>query len=211
MPGELIPWLRHQLFDDDGAPLSLGSISSFLAGTSTPAATFSDATLATANPVVIDLDAAGLPPDPIYLGNFGYKFEIADADGAVIQTIDSVENVGQVFAATYGTQLVSESALDEASGYIVPDDDTITLVTMDSTGGADPCVVTLCAASARAKPLVIKNMGTVALAVTPNGSDTIDGLAAAYTVAASASPLFRTITLNSDGVDAWWITAAVGV
>lgn len=211
MPGELIPWIRHQFLDADGAPLSLGTLSSFVAGTSTPAATYSDATLATANPVVIDLDASGLTPGPVFLGAFGYKFELANSLGAVILTIDSVENVGQVFAATYGTQLVSASALDEASGYIVPDDDTITFVTMDSTGGANPCVVTLPAASARSKPLVIKNMGTIALAVTPNGSDTIDGIAAAYTVAASASPLFRTITLNSDGVDAWWVTASVGV
>lgn len=211
MPGELIPWIPMQFFDDDGVPLSLGTLETYIAGTSTPAVTYEDADLAVANPVIIDLLASGKPADPIFLAAHGYKFVVKDADGNTIQTIDDVENVGQVFAATYGTQLVSASALDEASGYIVPDDDTITFVTMDSTGGANPCVVTLPAASARSKPLVIKNMGTIALAVTPNGSDTIDGIAAAYTVAASASPLFRTITLNSDGVDAWWVTASVGV
>ena len=211
MPGELIPWIEQRFFTEDGAPLSLGTVETYIAGTSTPAPTYEDADLATANPVIIELLADGRPPDPIFLAAHGYKFIVKDADGAEVYTIDDVENVGQVFAATYGTQLVSESALDEASGYIVPDDDTITFVTMDSTGGANPCVVTLPAASARAKPLVIKNMGTVPLAITPNGSDTIDGIAAAYAVAASASPLFRTVTLCSDGVDAWWVTASVGV
>ena len=210
MPGGLLPWIELRFFDADGAVLSAGTLETYIAGTSTPAVTYTESDLnpLTANPTTITLDADGRPPDPIYLGQHGYKFIVKDALGATVYTFDEVQDVGAVWSATYGEQL-TVGAKDEASGYTVVETDR--LVTMDSTGGANPCVVTLPAAADFSASVTIKNMGTIALAVTPNGSDTIDGLAAAYTVAASASPLFRSITLISDGVDAWWIVASVGV
>jgi len=51
----------------------------------------------------------------------------------------------------------------------------------------------------------------VALSLVPNGADTIEGIAAAYTVAASASPLFRTVILCSDGSSAYWIIGGIGI
>jgi hypothetical protein len=208
MAGGFLPWIDIQFHDDDGEPLALGSVESFLAGLSTPAVTYSDAELTTALPVVIDLGADGRPTTNVWLDNHYYKFVIKDALGATVRTIDGVGSPGDIFAATYGTIAVTASALDETSGFTITNE---TFVTVDSTGGANPAVINLPAAADYSKAVIIKNMGTIALAITPNGADTIDGIAAAYTVAASASPLFRSVTLMSDGVDAWWVVASVGV
>jgi hypothetical protein len=205
MPAEVLPWIRPQFFDDDGVPVSLGTLSSFIAGTSTPAATYTDSDLGVANPVVIDLDASGLPPDPIFLAAHGYKFELADADAVVLATYDNIENVGQVWTETYGEQQ-TEGSLNVATGYTVVATDRF--VTMGSAGGN----ILLPAASDFTASITLKNMSTTtAMTVTPNGSDTIDGIAALYSVAASTSPTFKTITLISNGVDAWWIQSSHGV
>lgn len=210
MPAGWIPWLDAVFMTAAGtAPNALGTLETYLAGTATPAATYSDSDLSVANPTTIDLDAAGRPETDIYLGAFGYKFILKTAGGVTIWTRDNIEDVGQVFAATYGN-LETEGSKNQVSGYTV-DPDTDQLVTMSSSGGANPCVVNLPAAADAPRPITIKNLGTIALAITPNGAETIDGIAAVYTVAASASPLFRTIELKSDGVNAWWVTGGIGV
>ena len=202
MPAEVLPGIRPQFFDDDGVPVSLGTLSSFLAGTSTPAATYTDSNLGVANPVIIDLDAAGLPPDPVFLAAHGYKFILKDALGATIATYDNIENVGAVWQATYGKQQTAGS-LNVATGYTVVATDRF--VTMGSAGGN----ILLPAASAFTASITLKNMSTTtAMTVTPNGADTLDGIAALYSVPASTSPKFKTITLISNGVDAWWIQSS---
>jgi len=89
---------------------------------------------------------------------------------------------------------------------------TDNFITVDSTGGANPCIINLPLADTRTFPLGIKNLGTIALAVTPNGSDTIDGVAAAYSVPVAATPEFPCIWLlpDPDG-SGWWILASHGV
>lgn len=208
MPGGLIPWIPQQFFDADGAPLSLGSVETYIGGTSTPAVTYADADLVTANPTTIDLGADGRPTVDIFLANHYYKMIVLDADAVEVFTIDGVGSPGDIYAANYGVIDLEASALSEASGFTVTAE---TFVTMDSTGGANPCLVNLPAAADYTKALTIKNMGTIALSIVPDGADTIDGIAAAYAVAASATPLFRTVTLKSDGVDAWWVVSSVGV
>jgi hypothetical protein len=208
MPGSLISWIEQRTALADGEPNALGSLETFIAGTSTPAVTYADADLQTANPVVLDLGADGRPTVDVFMAAHYYKVICKNAAGATLYTVDGVGSPGDIYAATYGVITTEASALDEVSGFTVTDE---TFVTMDSTGGASPCVVILPAAADYTKAVTIKNMGTIALAITPNGSDTIDGIAAAYAVAASASPLFRSVTLMSDGVDAWWVMGSVGV
>ena len=211
MPGGLIPWIEQRFFLPNGEPNALGSIQTLIAGTSTPAATYAQADLdpGSANPTTIDLDAEGRPETDIFLGPIAYKFLVFNAADVQLYSIDGVEDVGQVFAATYGN-LQTEGSKNVVSGYEV-DPETDSLITVNSTGGANPAVILLPAAADAARPITIKNMGTIALAITPNGAETIDGIAAAYAVAASASPLFRTVELKSDGVNAWWVTGSVGV
>ena len=54
-------------------------IQTFVANSMTPQATYADVDLTVANPTTIDLDAAGRPPDPIYLLPTGYKLIVLDA------------------------------------------------------------------------------------------------------------------------------------
>jgi hypothetical protein len=56
--------------------------------------------------------------------------------------------------------------------------------------------------------VVIKNTGTIALSVVPNGSDSLDGVNAAFTVQAASAPMQPTIWLAPDGISAWFILAS---
>lgn len=207
LPGGILPWIeaRFLLVTSDGlVPNAGGMLKSYIAGTTTPQATYSDVNLTTANPVEIDLDADGRPPDPIYLAPTGYKFEVYDVDGVLQYTYDNVEDIGQTFATQFG-YLQTIGAKNVTSGYTVVASDR--LVTVASSGGPTPCIVNLPAASAYVGLLTIKNLGLIALAVTPSGLETIETLAAAYTVPVAASPQFPSIVMASDGVSAWWILA----
>jgi hypothetical protein len=95
------------------------------------------------------------------------------------------------------------------SGYTVLDTDQ--LVTVASTGGASPCVINLLAVADATQAVAIKNTGTVALSVTPNASDTIDGSNTAFAVAAASGVTQPTIFLAPDGVSAWYILASHGL
>ncbi len=199
--------------DLNGQPLAGGFLQFYLAGTVSPQDIYADvngdATLT--NPV--ELDASGFKQ--IFLGPTLYDVVVMDADSVELYTVSGVGDPGQIVFAGLGTILATGSQ-NVVSGYSVLSTDN--LVTCASTGGANPCIINLPAASTRAAtgvnsglPITIKNMGNVPLAVTPAGADTIDGIAAAYAVAASSSPLFRTIELVSDGSSAWWIIGGIGV
>jgi len=209
-PGGLIPWIEQRFLDVDGNPLSGGFVYSYVAGTDTPQDTFTSADLdpLSINLNPIQLDSNGRPPTDIFLSPVGYKFVVTDVDAVEQYTIDLVEDVGQVFAANFGN-LLSEGGKDVVSGYIVLTTDR--LITVDSTGGADPCIITLLPAPSATQPLTIKNLGTVDLSVTPDGSDTIDGINAAFTVTGASSPTFPTITLVSDAVSSYYIVSSHGL
>lgn len=76
-------------FDANGDPLSGGLLSTFLAGTSTPAATYTDVglTVANANPVV--LDSAGRAVLFLTAGQ-SYKFVLKNAAGATQWSQDNI-------------------------------------------------------------------------------------------------------------------------
>jgi hypothetical protein len=205
MVAGLLPWVKPQFTDAAGNPVASGKLYSFVAGLATPQPTYSDVDLTIANTNPLLLNAAGQSPTSIYLLPTGYKFRLDDANNVPLWTVDDVEDVGAVFAAGFGEAL-SQGGKNVTSGYtILPAD---RLVTVASTGGAAPCLVNLTPAADRTQPIVIKNLGTVALSVVPNGSDTIEGVNAAYAVAAAASPQLPTVWLVSDGVSAWYIVAS---
>ena len=210
MPAALLPWIKPQFCDAAGNPVASGKLYSFVAGTTTPQPTYHDVDLddthANANPVV--LNAAGQSPTTIYLRPTGYKFRLDDANDVPLWTVDEVEDVGAVAAAGSGTAATAGGKA-VSSGYTVLATDR--LVTVASTGGASPCVINLLPASEATQALAVKNTGTIALAVTPNGSDVIDGVNAAYSVPAAAAPLQPTIWLAPDGVSAWHILASHGL
>lgn len=80
-----------QFFDDNGVILSGGMLYSYLAGTTGPATTYTSSagTIPNTNPIV--LDAAGRPPNEIWLDpNISYKFVLKTATGVSIWTKDDI-------------------------------------------------------------------------------------------------------------------------
>ena len=207
-PGVPLVWVEQRFLDVNGDPLAGGWLQSYVAGTTTPLTLYTDADLNTPATNPVELDAYGRPPTPLYMAAAGYKFVVMD-DALVVQyTFDNVVDDGQVFAVNFGL-VMNSGTTDVVSGYQVLVLDR--LVTVNSTGGANPCVINLPAVSLATNMVCIKNMGTVALSVTPSGVDTIDGINAAFTVAASASPLFRSVVLVPNGVSGWHIWASHGL
>jgi len=205
MPAGLLPWVKPQFTDAAGNPVASGQLYSFVTRTATPLPTYSDAALTVANVNPIRLNAAGESPTAIYLRPTGYTVRLDDVNGVPLWTVDDVLDVGAVFADTFGVTLTAGGKA-VVSGYTVLATDR--LVTVASTGGPTPCVINLPAAASATQPLVIKNMGAIALSVVPNGSDQIDGANTAFPVAAATPPLYSTIWLAPDGVSAWYILAS---
>jgi hypothetical protein len=205
MPAALLPWVKPQFSDAEGVPVASGKLYAFIAGTTTPQPTYTDVDLTLAHTHPIVLNAAGQAASNIYLLPTGYKFRLDDAAGVTLWTVDMVEDVGAVAAAGFGTAL-TEGGKDVTSGYTVLATDR--LVTVASTGGASPCVINLPPCADATQPVAIKNTGTIALSVVPNGSDTLEGLSAAFTVAAASGATRPSIWVAPDGVSAWHILAS---
>ena len=64
MPQFLAPICNDQTFDANGDPLTGGQIETYVANSTTPAATFTSGTGAVANSNPIVLDSLGYPPHP---------------------------------------------------------------------------------------------------------------------------------------------------
>lgn len=94
MPNYLSPVFNEQTFNASGSPLVGGQVETYIAGSSTPLATYTtqSGTTPQANPII--LNARGEPTNPIWLaaGKL-YKFVLMDALGSVIRTIDNVGGV----------------------------------------------------------------------------------------------------------------------
>ena len=83
-----------QGFGIGGLPLSLGTIDTFQAGTSTPAATYTTPSglIANSNPIVLGSD--GRPPQEIWLTRGqAYRFVLKDALGTQIFTYDNIVGI----------------------------------------------------------------------------------------------------------------------
>jgi hypothetical protein len=97
----LLPFVRAQWLDDDGAILAGGKLYVYLAGTSTPTDTYTQSDLdpahKNANPVV--LDSAGRAT--VYLDpSITYKFVMKDADNVTLWTNDNVPGIIPITAPT---------------------------------------------------------------------------------------------------------------
>jgi hypothetical protein len=209
-----------QLFDADGDPLAGGWLQFYTAGTTSPEDVFADVQGDATLPNPVEMDSSGYAT--VFLGPTLYDVVVYEANlddptipGAELYTIEGVGDPGQIVFAALGNTLAAGSQ-NVVSGYQVLSTDQ--LVTVASTGGANPCVIQLPPASDRSSdnngsglPLGIKNLGVLPLAVTPDGADTIETLAAVYTVPAAASPLYPTIWMVSDGESAWYILGGIGI
>lgn len=88
-----------QFFNNDGVPLAGGLIYTYLAGTSTPAATYTTGTgnIEHTNPIVLD-SAGRVPTGEIWLtDSIAYKFVIKDANLTLIGTYDNIVGINSNF------------------------------------------------------------------------------------------------------------------
>jgi microcystin-dependent protein len=93
-----------QFFTTTGIPLAGGKIYTYQAGSSTPLATYTDNTGATANANPIVLGTDGRPATEVWLTyGFNYKFILKTADDTTIQTYDNLYGIIGTQPATGAT------------------------------------------------------------------------------------------------------------
>ena len=130
MPLFLSPICNDQTFDANGDPLNAGQIETYLAGSSTPAATYTDDTGGTSQSNPIILNSLGYPTaGPIWLtGGVSYKFIIKNAAGSTLRTIDDISGVND--ASVSQSEWVESGLVPtyiSATSFSVPGDQTAIL------------------------------------------------------------------------------------
>ncbi|HEX7932540.1 MAG TPA: hypothetical protein VF573_05615 [Paraburkholderia sp.] len=207
------PWFEQRFLKIDGngslVPNAGGFVYTFSAGTTTPVDTWTNSDgdgpggAAQENP--IELDADGRPPSPIFLLGTGYKFAVHDSDDVLLYTIDNVEDSGLTFASQWGVLL--------GTGVSYTDGETIAVTTrlalIDSSGGAT--TIYLPASADASQPLTVKNMGTNAVTLTADGTDTLEGSLSTITIPAASSPTFPSVLIAPNQISDWTILSSHGV
>lgn len=125
----LSPIANDQIIDANGNPLFGGQIETYLAGSSSPATTYTSSAGTTqhANPIV--LNSLGYAPNPVWLtGGIAYKFIIKDVDGVVIRTIDNISGINdsEVSQSQWVESGLTPTYID-ATSFSVPGDQTTEL------------------------------------------------------------------------------------
>jgi hypothetical protein len=158
--GQLTPLLKFKWTDDDGNPLVGGKVYTYVAGTSTPLATYTDESLDTenANPVILDSRGEA----DIWIGGSAYKFIIKTSADSPIATIDDVESAA---AATISNDSVSNAKLVNMA--------TQTIKGRTTAGTGDPEDLTATQATAILNAMVgdSGSGGTKGLAPAPASGD----------------------------------------
>lgn len=113
---------KFRAFDADGDPLNGGKLYSYIAGSSTPQATYTDKAAGTANTNPVVLDANG--EANVWLSDaLNYKLVLTDADDVVLWTVDNVSNIndGSIALAKLADGILANSTagrLKMADGYL---------------------------------------------------------------------------------------------
>ena len=116
MTAALTPNPKVQFFAADGTPLVGGKLYSYVAGTTTPLATYINYAGVTANTNPVILDSRG--EANVWLDNVLYKLALYDANDALIWTVDNVSTINNgIFSGPVaGTTGTFSGALTAASG-----------------------------------------------------------------------------------------------
>lgn len=152
MAFSLSPIGNEQQVSQNGAPLSGGLLYTYLAGSSTPAATYADSSGATpqSNPIV--LNVLGRPNSPIWMTDgTAYKLVLTDSTGVTQWTIDGVTGVTvSTPAQSEWETLATTPTYINATQFTVPGDQTTALhvgrrVRLPCTGGVRYGAITVSA------------------------------------------------------------------
>lgn len=114
------PLIKKQFLDTNGQPLALGKLYSYLAGTSTPEATLTDATsgVPNANPLILDSNGIGeYWLDPA----ISYKFVLHDANDVPQYTDDNISLLpaGSISSTALANNSVTDAKLRQSAGLSV--------------------------------------------------------------------------------------------
>lgn len=142
----LTPQPKMQFESAAGVPLSGGKVYTYVAGTTTPQATFTDAAGATPNPNPVILDSRG--EAAIWLGSAAYKFKLTDANDVEIWTVDYIS------APTSGVSPI-------LSGNVTIDSDTPSPALKITQTGTGPVLRVQDSADPDTTPFIIDNAGNV--------------------------------------------------
>src|SRR3989442_721862 len=113
--GTVMPAPKFVGLDANGNPLNGGKLYTYLAGTSTLQATYTDVALSVANANPIILDSAGRATVFLTPGT-SYKFILKDSTGAAIWTQD---NIASVPAATVNLDVTGTAGEALTAGQVV--------------------------------------------------------------------------------------------
>jgi hypothetical protein len=174
MTGVIATLPKFQFSNALGLPMSGGTLTSYLAGTTTPATTYQDQALTTANTNPISLDSRG--ECMLWLDSTKtYKFVLKNALGAVQWTVDNITNASS-FADQLRANLAAPSgaSLVGANAYQTQDDVNGNFINVRRFGAAldgvtnDRAAFVLADAEAviKGQPLYITGVAHIATALT---------------------------------------------
>jgi hypothetical protein len=144
----LTPSPKTAFVDAAGEPLVGGQLYTYIAGTTTLQATYTDSTAATANTNPIILDSRG--EANVWLGGAIYKFVLKDADDALIWTVDNIS------APTAAVSPV-------LSGNVTIDSNTSSPALKITQTGTGPVLRVQDSADPDVTPFIVDNSGQVGI------------------------------------------------
>jgi hypothetical protein len=174
-----------QFFDINGEPLVGGKVYTYQAGTTTPQATYTDNTGATANPNPVILNARG--EASIWLSGANFKFKLTDANDVEIWTVDYISApISGVSPALSGNVTIDTSSSSPALK-----------ITQTGTGlafrvqdEADP----------DSTPTVVDNQGRLGVG-TASPSEKVDISGGNLAFTAAAGTLYAQVTPGASSTD----------
>ena len=177
------PTAKAQFIDAAGVPLAGGYLYTYAAGTTTPQATYTDSTAATANSNPIVLDSRG--EANIWLSSADYKFKLTDAAGTEIWTVDNIAAPSTALSPVF-TSNVTISANTAGPALLV------------TQTGAGAAIRVQDSADPDSSPFVVDTSGQVGIgtATPANALDVVNGAIQVSSAAGAA----RTI-LSADSTD----------
>lgn len=211
-----LPWgPRPQFVDANGAPMSSGTVTFYVAGSTTPQNTYTDSTGGVANANPITLNTRGETPNEVWLmGGVTYKLVLKDSSGSTVWTVDNISGINDVAAAQAGNEWVAGPAPTyvSATSFTLAGDQTATFTVgrrVKTTNGGGTVYSTITAASfgANITTLTVTNdsgvldagLSAVSYGLLSSTNDSVPG--AKLTTGAwtfqSPSSFLSTVTLSS--------------
>jgi len=177
------PTAKAQFIDAAGIPLAGGFLYTYEAGTTTPQATYTDSTAATANSNPIVLDSRG--EANIWLSSANYKFKLTDANGTEIWTVDNIAAPSTALSPVFSSNVTISA---NTSGPAL-------LVTQTGAGAA---IRVQDSADPDASPFVVDTTGQVGIG-TATPANAIDVAGGAIQISTSGGTA-RTV-MSADSTD----------